>query len=117
VKINQITLGLDNVAKDTKIRLIGIQDMYEYENNKRTDKKIGISYTCLAEKNEFEKIVVKVEDLTPVITTEELEKKKEPVYISFGGTFKGIFWYRSRTNSWELSCKAEKVSIVKNNKK
>ncbi|HKL42123.1 MAG TPA: hypothetical protein VJ962_06060 [Clostridia bacterium] len=112
MKINQITLSLKSVANDNKVRLIGIKDMYEYEDGKRTVKN-GTKYVCLCESNEYEKIEVKVESIEPIITEEELEKKKEPVYISFQGTFKGIFWYKSRTSSWELSCKAEKVVLVK----
>jgi hypothetical protein len=112
MKINQIQLGFKNVALEEKARLIGIRDTYEYQDGKLTDKKIGVTYVLLLEKQNFEKLTVKCNDINPIMTQEELDKASEPLYIGFVG-FVGGFYYSNRTNTWEITCKADKAVINK----
>lgn len=112
MKPTQIILNLESVAKAGSVRCIGVSESYQYENGTRTDKPAGTAYECLAEKNGYEKFSVKVSDLNAVLTQEQLNEAKEPIYITFTD-FIGKFYFSERTKNWELSCKASKVQIVK----
>lgn len=112
MRVNQVKLLLENIAADSKVRLIGITPAFEYENGAKTDKQLGFTYECLAEQNGFEKFTVRVADSTPVLTVEQLADAKEPVYIAFS-EFIGKFYFSERTKTWELSCKSSKAIIVK----
>jgi hypothetical protein len=111
MRINQIKLSLENIALDTKVRLVEVRDTYDYQDGKLTDKKIGVTYTLLAEKSGFEKFTCKCSELKPLATQEQLDAS-EPVYVSFEG-FVGKFWFSNRTKTWEISCKADKAILVK----
>ncbi len=109
---NQVKLLLSSIANADTVRCIGVTMAFEYADGVKTDKAAGFAYECLAEKNLYEKFVVKVSDIIQVVTQEQLAEAKEPIYISFTD-FAGKFYFSERTKSWELSCKATKAQIVK----
>jgi hypothetical protein len=78
-----------------------------YENGQATDKIGGYSYECLAPMNNYEKFVVKVPNLPPIIDNESLS---EQTFVTFEG-FVARF-YRDRGGYYQLSCKAEKAILI-----
>lgn len=111
LKPNNVTLPQTSVFKDAKVRAIGVQPSYEYADGKVTDKRIGTTYQCLAEKNSYEKLSVKVGDLNPIFTQEQIETSDEAIYITFD-EFEGKFYFNTRMQDWALSCKAKSVKLV-----
>ena len=111
ISIKNLTFGQTTVFNDAKTRLIGVTATPEYVDGKATDKIIGTTYLCLAEKNGFEKINVKTTEMTPIVDQASLDLSDETVYLTFEG-FEGKFWYNSRISDYSLSCKADKAKIV-----
>lgn len=111
IKVKDVTVGLGGIAKDTKARMVDFKATQEYVDGKVTDKVVGTTYTCLAERNGFEKFTVKVADTKSVITQEQLETTDEAIYIEFEG-FEGKFYYNSRLQDWALTCKAKSAKLV-----
>jgi hypothetical protein len=113
MKINQIRLNMDSITlAGNKVRLIGIRPTHEYKDNAMTDNIIGTTYNCVAEENNFEKFRVKVDNINPIISAEQLEESKTPIYISFQD-FEGKLYKSWKTNTWAITCKAKSASIVK----
>lgn len=112
MRLNKVSItDAEGVFNAKQVRLIDMTPLYGFENNIKTSQ-IGYNFICLAEANGFEKVTVKVEGLNQPITTEQLMASKEPIYVSFVD-FLGRFYFSDRTKSWELTCKASKVQVVK----
>jgi len=112
MKPNQLAINEEAVFKSKQVRLIDITPLHGYENNVKTSQ-IGFNMVCLAEANGFEKVTVKLEGLSNLpITPEQLASSKEPVYVSFI-EFSAKYYFSNRSQSWELTCKASKVQVVK----
>lgn len=108
IKPNNITLSFEGVAKSDRARLIGIRPLVDFNTKAQT----GFLYEVLLEHNGFNKINIKVESLTPLLTAEQLSEIKDPVYIMCQ-EFEAKFYMSDRTKSYELTCKASKVIIAK----
>jgi hypothetical protein len=106
-----ITLPILNNGSDEAL-LIGMAPIMEYdkESRKRTDKQLGISYMIVLNKNNFEKINVKVGDLKSAIPMEDLEEKNA-VKCTFKG-FKARFYRDFKTNSYLLTASADAIIIL-----
>ncbi|MCU6713216.1 hypothetical protein M6D81_31415 [Paenibacillus sp. J5C_2022] len=113
MRLNKVSItDAEGVFNAKQVRLIDITPLYGYENNVKTSQ-IGYNFICLAEANGFEKVTVKLESLSNLpITPEQLTSSKEPIYVSFSD-FSGRFYFSDRTKSWELTCKASRVQIIK----
>lgn len=108
MKINQVTVEtMNGIFKEEFGRLINVRQY----NNFETKAMEGFNYEVLAEKNNFEKISIKVESSVPVITAEQLAESTSPVYISFVG-IQGRFYFSDRTRNYEFSCRAKEARIV-----
>ncbi|UUV24341.1 MULTISPECIES: hypothetical protein [Lysinibacillus] len=108
IKPNNVTLTFEGVAKSDRARLIGIRPLVDFN----TKAQIGFTYEVLLEENGFNKIQIKVENQPPLLTMEQLSEAKEPVYIMCQG-FESKFYMSDRTRSYEITCKASKVTIAK----
>lgn len=106
-----LTLPVLNNGSDEAL-LIGMSPIMEYdkESRKRTDKQIGISYLIVLNKNNFEKITVKVGDLKPVISMEQLEEQNA-IKCNFKG-FKARFYRDFKTNNYLLTASADSIVIL-----
>jgi hypothetical protein len=108
IKPNNVTLTFEGIAKSDKGRLIGIRPLVDFN----TKVQIGFTYDILLEGNGFEKIQIKVENHPPLLTDEQLSEAKEPVYV-ICENFSAKFYMSDRTKNYELTCKADKLSIVR----
>lgn len=108
IRPNNISLNFFGVAKSDTARLIGIRPQIDFN----TKIQVGYIYEVLLESNGFNKINIKVEDLTPLLTAEQLSETKEPVYITCQG-FESKFYLSDKTKNYELTCKANKVIFAK----
>ncbi|MCZ8533541.1 hypothetical protein [Psychrobacillus psychrodurans] len=108
IKPNGVSLTFEGVAKSDKGRLIGIRPWVDFS----TKVQIGYTYEILLEGNGFEKIQVKVENHPAILTEEQLSEMKEPVYV-ICENFSAKFYMSDRTKNYELTCKADKLSIVR----
>jgi len=99
--------GTDFVLNPLKLEkefaLVAVGEWKEYE----TDKKLGISYTVLLSKCQFEKLKVNIPDFHPIVSKEELEQRGQ-VPIMFEGLRTWASVYKGK-----LSVKAEAVKAIK----
>ena len=110
IRIQDLTLDLQTIANSDRVRLLSISPLFEFENNKRTEKQIGYTLTVLEEKN-FNKFTVKIETLKEIITNEEISSSKNPIYVTFKN-FVGRFYFSQRSGQFELTCKSDAVEII-----
>ena len=108
IKPNNVTLTFEGIAKSDKVRLIGIRPLLDF--NTKVQK--GYTYEVLLEGNGFEKIQIKVENHPAILTDEQLLEAKEPIYL-ICENFSAKFYYSNRTLSYELTCNAEKISLLR----
>jgi hypothetical protein len=83
---------------------------YDYEDGKRTDKQTHIKYEVVCPDNLFEKIIVKVPGVKPVVTLEQLEQQRGKITIKFKN-LTGKF-YRKNSGEYALSCSAESAEVI-----
>lgn len=108
MKITKVTLTAEGIFNSTSARLIDVRPWNDFSSKEH----VGFIYTLLLEHNGFEKADVKVEGLNPVIDSQSLSESKAAIYVTFEG-FVGKFYFSDRSKNYELTCKAQKVSIVK----
>jgi len=112
MKINQITLQLENLANDNKVRLLSVRPSYDYKDGVKSASVSGQTYECLLEQNAFEKLNIRTQEVNAVIKQEDIDSSPTPVYIQFKD-FTGKFYFSNQSKSWELSCKATSAVLVK----
>lgn len=84
MKLNNINIGLSNVTNGGRMILTGVRQAYEYVNDKRGDKVIGLRVDVVLEKNNYDTLSVTVSN--PVDTLSAvLEQSDGPVYVTFEG--------------------------------
>ena len=78
---------------------------YEYDSNakKFSTNQLGWTYQCTVEQQNNTTVFVKVNDMTRIVTDEELSQG--PVALTFAG-FKGTWWV-DKDGDLQLSCKAD----------
>jgi len=108
MNITKVTLTAEGVFNSNSARLIAVRPWNDFSSK----EQMGFIYTLLLEQNNFEKVDVKIEGLTPVIDSENLSGSKEAIYVTFEN-FVGKFYFSDRTKNYELTCKAQKISIVR----
>ncbi len=107
-----VRLDLPSIAHANEVLLVTMSPYNVYESNVKTDKIGGIAYTCVCPQAGYEKILVKVPDLPPIITVDLLTESTLITFVSFEGKF-----WRDRSGNYQLSCKAEKAILVKGGNK
>lgn len=112
MKINQITLQLENLANDSKVRILNVRPSYDYKDGVKGETVSGQSYECLLEMQNYEKVLIRTMEQAPVITQAEIDASPTPIYIQFKD-FIGKFYFSNQTKNWELSCKASAAVLVK----
>lgn len=112
MKLNQITLHLENIANDSKVRVLNVRPSYAYTDGVKSESVSGQSYECLLENQNYEKVSIKTLEQEPVILQTEIDASATPIYIQFKD-FIGKFYFSNQTKNWELSCKATAAILVK----
>lgn len=112
IKVSDVVLPLELIAKSKKVILTEVGDAMEYVDGKSTGKRLGSRYACVAPANKYNGFTVKVEDIAPAITQEELDKATEPVMVTFEG-FEAHFYRASTSGEYLLTAKAQKIVIQK----
>lgn len=108
MNITKVILTDEGVFQSKSARLIAVRPWKDFSSKEH----VGFIYTLLLENNGFEKVDVKVEGLTAIIDSQSLSDSKEAIYVTFEN-FVGKFYFSDRTKNYELTCKANKVSIVR----
>lgn len=90
--------------------LTGIKPGFDYENGKKTDIQSYLKYISVFPDNGFEKLVVKVPGIKPILTEEQLMQQKGKVKVKFKN-LSGKF-YRTSTGEYALSCNADGVEVI-----
>lgn len=110
-RLEKLSIPLAVVANGAKLILVDVQPWHPYENG-NVDKTalLGHKYT-VAETGSYEKFTVKVSSATPIITPEQLEAAKEPIFVAFKDCFAKP--YRNQNGMYDLSFTAATVSIEK----
>lgn len=96
----------EQIANSLNALLLGVRPYNLFVDNKATDQLGGYSYECVLPSNKYERIVVKVPSLPPVIKNDEIDGE---IFITFSG-FAGRF-YKDRGGNYQLSCKAIQAHI------
>lgn len=111
IRFEKLSIPLAVVVNGAKMILVDVQPWHPYENNKADKTSIlGYKYT-VAENGSYEKFTVKVSTPTPIITPEQLEAAKEPIFVAFKDCFAKP--YRNQNGMYDLSFTAATVSIEK----
>ena len=95
--------------------IVGVSDLYEYKDGKRTSTRLGSRYTILLLADGCSQLAVKVEDAeAPVISQEELDKHNTSMNFVLC-RFEGFTArpYADRAGRMQLSAKAERIVLVK----
>ncbi len=112
------SIPLEFAYSDNAFLLLGIFPNYEYVNNKRTDNLIGYKYTVV-DTVDFDKITVKVNQSTPLLSQEELAELRasgEKVVVEFVNAVDKLYIRRDGNSvSVEDSFSAEDILLVQQN--
>lgn len=95
--------------------IVGVSDLYEYKDGKRTSTRLGSRYTILLLADGCSQLAVKVEDAeAPVISQEELDKHNTSMNFVLA-RFEGFTArpYADRAGRMQLSAKADRIVLVK----
>lgn len=102
------------IFKEDVFLLLQIAPLYEFENEKRTDKVIGYTYECV-DILDFEKVKIKIKGQdAPLMENEKLQELREngeKIAVEFIGGVDLIYW-SPKTKSLEDSFSAEDVRLV-----
>jgi len=109
----KVKLNFQCVAGDIGgVIVTGVSKSFEFDSNgKRTSKQNGIIYNAVSKFLGYEPLKIRVFSAAkPVITQEEIDSSKDPIFITCQG-FVGKF-YRDASGIYQLSCTAESVSLL-----
>lgn len=77
IKVTEVTFRFSDLNNGAESGLLAeVKPYYKYVDGTKTDELEGYRYTFYLHQRDFEKISIKVPSQKPVITPEELEKKK-----------------------------------------
>ena len=93
--ITKIKLTIQQVANSDTVLITDVRELKEFVDNKVTDKTIGWIYSVVAPANKYAGFSIKVNDLIPAITKEDLEAKGGTVKAKVKG-YEGTI-YKDRT--------------------
>lgn len=110
IRLQNLEIPLTVITKGAKLICLEVAPTFSYENGKRTDSQIGTTYTVVETQN-FEKFKVKVANLTPVLTQEQIDSSKERVYLTFENAIAKP--YRTQSGEYDLSISATNVVLAK----
>ena len=102
-----ILLTLEQVANSSRVKLVSVSPYKIYDQGRPTEQIGGFAYECVCPANRYEKIVVKVPDLPPVINNEYIN---EDTFITFEGFI--ARFYKDRLGRYQLSCRAEHAILL-----
>lgn len=108
--LNKLFPLISFIEKDAKLILLKIAELYAYENGVKTENLLGYKYTVVEDK-QFEKIVIKIEDVLPIITQDELEKRTGQTYVKFKNCFGKL--YKKADGNIDVSFSAESIELEK----
>lgn len=112
VTARQVSMSQYSEARGDDEGIFLCKAVYPYydfgEDGKKGQTQAGWSYHCQVPARDNLSIFVKVNDMTCIVSDEEL--KKGPVKVQFSG-FRGVWWVNKR-GFQELSCKAEMAERV-----
>ncbi len=106
--LSKVKLLPEQVLGENKVILVDASPVYEYVDGNKTNKVVGTKYTVACPKRNYEHCKVKVPDMTPILTTEDIHSCEDPIYVTFEG-FQGTIYGR---DILQLSCKAQKMCII-----
>lgn len=108
-----ITLTLEQIVGANTVPLVAVLDWMEFTADGKRGKRLGSTYEILLLNNACEKLRVHVEDSTPVITQEELDKHNSSMSLCmarFDG-FKGRP-YSDKNGRLAISASADKIILI-----
>lgn len=103
MKLNEIVVSPRTFGKE--MILVSQMPYFQYEDGKRTEKRLGYKYEVVLTERSFEKVSVKIESAEPMFTDEEVAGNPK---ITFEGLEIGLY-QDFRTNQVRLTCKARKA--------
>lgn len=108
-----IDINYFNISRDRENegKVIEVKPVYEYIDNKPSDKVIGTKYTLILEKNKYQTIDIKVEEKKPCITQDDIEKNDGYIPVVING-FKASL-YQNKDKNIFVSAKAESIEVIK----
>ena len=107
IRPENISLTLEQIANSSRVKLVNVSPYKIYDQGRPTEQIGGFAYECVCPANRYEKIVVKVPDLPPVISNDQID---ETTFVAFEGF--GARFYRDRMGRYQLSCRAERAILL-----
>lgn len=106
IKLNESNLGTKMILKD-------ITKVFEYdkEEQKRTDKQIGLKYHVISPKLKSETFSVTVEQKDPILDMDEIQENEEIVQVTFDN-ITGKMFQDFKSKEVFLSAKADDVHAL-----
>ena len=82
IPVKKIQLNLSDLMDSDIFALLGVSEIFDYVDGKRTDTISGIRYS-VANPNTFENFEVKVAGTKPLVTQERIDRADERLWVSF----------------------------------
>lgn len=108
--VRDMEIPLIALTKGASLILLGCKPTYEYINQQRSESVIGYTYTVV-DNQKFNKIQVKVESTSPLLTDEQISTAKEHIFVKFEQAI--IKLYITQSGDVEFSIKATGISLQK----
>ena len=106
--LSKVKLLPEQVLGENKVILVDINPAYEFADGIKTDKDVGTYYTVVCPKRNYERYKVKVPDITPILTVEDILSCEEPIFVTFEN-FQGTSYGK---DILKLSCRAQKMCLI-----
>lgn len=110
MNITKLNIPLNVITEGANLILLEVVPYYAYVDGKKTDTLKGYRYTVVEDET-FEKLSIKIESATPIVSSEQLASAKSHVLVTFDKAFAKP--YRTNSGDFELSISASNMLIVK----
>lgn len=105
------THTFEKISKGRPAYLTGVSPAYEYVDNKKTDKQIGLRYFIVFPALGYKEASVLVKDMNPICTNEEIKASLEVADMPVEFENFQARWY----GNFKLTCTADSIREIKSN--
>lgn len=111
MNLSKLLIPLRGIIGEAELLLVDVTPVFQYDDTgKRTENLIGYRYWVF-EKSHYEKFPVKIPDLLPAFSKEDLANAKSEILVDFRNCYGKI--YRTQNGGIDISFTADSIERVK----
>ncbi|MBB2182229.1 hypothetical protein H0486_04985 [Lachnospiraceae bacterium MD1] len=110
IKPTDIILNENQITNGGELILTSVAEAREYVEGKQ-GKVIGTKYIVVIPKRGYEQLVIKTDELLPVITQEMIEESDEPIIVE-AVCLRAKFYKNYLKNEYFITAKADTMKII-----